>query len=132
MVNAARKAIVLSISVLHLALVLPSSAASVTCVDSDDRTAVATGPAVPDGHETHEHDDSGDCTHFFLSTFLQVTTNTNQFNSGGGPVSANAAKQARPGPGLAELNSRWSDRCDKIGPLMTQKIASLETSIVIC
>lgn len=148
MVNAARRSIVLSISMLHLALVLASSASSVTCVGSDglvkieanceqscvcdDQTTVATGLAASDGHQTHEHDDRGDCTHFLLSTFLRVTTSTNQFNSDGGPVSANAAEQAWSESDLADLKSQGHDWWAKPRPLMTQKKASLETSIVIC
>lgn len=148
MVNVARRTIVLSLSILHLALVLPSTASSVTCVGSDglvkieanceqscicdDQTTVATGPGDSDGRATHEHDGCGDCTHFFLSTFLQASHHSSRLNSSVASVAANAFCLALSGPYLADQKSQRTERCDRLRPLLTQKIASLKTTIVIC
>ena len=116
MVNVAKRVIVLSISVLHLALVLTSSAGSVTCVDSDGvvkieayckQVCVCEGRSdAATAYETHEHDDCGDCTDFFLSTFLQVSNHSSRPNSNAGPTGTNTAEQAWSGPGLADLTLR--------------------------
>ena len=148
MVKVARKAIVLSISILHLALILPSSAGSVTCVDGDglikieancertcgceDVLAVVNSPVALDGRDTHEHDGGGDCTHFLLSTLLQVTMCARQLGSNSNPTDIMSTELVRTDPGLSDLKLQGRSRFDKNRPLLAQRIALLETTIVIC
>lgn len=148
MVDTANRVIVLSISILHLALVLASSAGSVTCVDSDglvkieaiceqscvceDQTAIATVPAIFDSHDTHEHDDCGDCTDFFLSTFLRLSNHSSRLNSDIGSVNAGTSGLAWSGPYLADHKSPGACGWSQAPPLATQRTASLKTTIVIC
>ena len=149
MVDKSKTAIVLCISILHLALVLTSAAGSVTCVDShglikieatncetacscDDRSAEPTNPTVFEDLNTHEHDDCGDCTHFFLSTFVMVATGTNHFNSDTGPINTIAAQYAEFGFDLTDFKFQGFDCCDNPPLLLAQKISSLKITIVIC
>ena len=149
MKNKAKRIISLSVLVLHLALILTSSVGSVTCIDNhglikieatncettcscDDRTSDPTNPIVFEDLNTHEHDDCGDCTHIFLSTFVMVATGTNQFNSDTGPINTISAKHAESELDQTDFNIQGFESCDKPQPSNTQKIASLKTTVVIC
>ncbi|MDH3891724.1 MAG: hypothetical protein OEV49_11625 [candidate division Zixibacteria bacterium] len=148
MVNAAKRAIALSISILHLALILTSSAGTVTCIEADgsikieasceqtcicdDPTVVASSTVDSGDLDLHEHDTCGDCTDFFLSRFLQATNHFSQLDSDPGPVNTIATGQAWSGPDVAKPELQSAEWCAKPPPQSLQKIASLKTAIVIC
>jgi hypothetical protein len=142
MTKAAKRTIILCIAVLHLALVLPFSAGSVTCIDGDGLTKIENNceqacgcedqTTVPIDHQAHESDGCGDCTHFLLSTLLQVTSGVKQLGSDGWLDGDMAAVHVLNEPGFSDLKLQGRSRFDKNRPLLVQRISSLETTVIIC